>query len=131
MYRTFESKNGKLLISTALLNDVDALAGKIMPNLNHQRNADAVHCFVYDLFDEDEQESHGCYDEETLCKMGVIIFNSRLFLFDDPEQAAEDFNKEDCPLKLGFDKGTFYPQGTGNWYGEREFVFISDEELSA
>ena len=125
MYLTVPTKTGIMCISKNLIADTKPVFSEIKRDLANQISEDDIHLFVYNLLSENE---HG--DEEELMKTALVIFNSRMAAIDDPELFAENFNKEDVDLKIGYDRGSFYPDGIGNWHGDDEFVFLPHEELN-
>ena len=132
MKTIFILDQGKLVVDNLLINDIDHLVQKVIIQAMKQNSEDDLHCFVYDLFDKSELDTDdinaSLYNEDVICKLGVFIFNLRRIYFNDHEQAAIDFNKEDCPLKLGFEDGVFFPLEIGHWYSQNEFIFLSNDE---
>lgn len=123
MYNKIITRTGTVLILDQLINEVKPLLIKCNESINNQQSEDNLLCWIVDMFSEDFEEEYGSYPQEYLEKLALCILNAKYYLIKDKEQFCIDIGHEDIDLEIGFDE-TFYPEGLGQWYDLREFVFI-------
>jgi hypothetical protein len=129
MYQTISTRCSTVCIHNSIINDVLPLIQACNAHVSKQTSADSLLCAVVDMFDDDfaeefgttpQEREHGI-DNELISKLVVTVLNSKHYLIDDIETFCSEFNEEDLPLTIGFDKA-FYPREQGHWYSQQEFA---------
>jgi len=128
MYFTITTRCSTVCVATKIINDILPLIKKADTHINNQTTNDSLLALVVDMFDEGFSEEFGTtaqerkygIDNDLLSKLVVTVLNSKHYLIDNMDAFCEEFNDENLPLEIGFEKA-FYPKEQGHWYSQHEF----------
>lgn len=121
MYTKIPTRTGTVLILNKLIAQVMPLITLVAPDLNKQPDAQNLMAWLVDVFGDDFEDRYGEYSNDERSVLALCVVNAKHYLIDDKAAFCAEFNAENLPVKLGFNK-TFYPLEQGHFVDPMEFV---------